>query len=100
MGFPDKKQIKNALKKIKKIEGTQGPPEHPTPLERFRYDLQQEFVRYKLKTKISQKDMALLLGVDEGKVSKILHNHLNGFSTDRLISLLEKISPNIKLKVS
>ncbi len=41
---------------------------NPTPLEKFRYDIQQKFVSYKLKTKISQRELAGILGVDEGKV--------------------------------
>ncbi len=101
MGWPSKAEIKRVIKKIeKKGEWTIAPPENPTPLEKFRHDIQQKFVSYKLKTKISQREMAEIIGVDEGKVSKILHNHLEEFSTDRLISLYEKINPKIKLKVS
>jgi predicted XRE-type DNA-binding protein len=40
-----------------------------------------------------------VLGIDEGKVSKILRNRISEFSTDRLISLYEKINPSLKLKV-
>lgn len=99
MAFPKSGKIKKALKKIEKLEGTQGAAEFPTPLEKFRYDLQQRFVRYVLRTEISQRELALQLGVDEGKVSKILRNKLDDFSTDRLIHLLGKLEPNLKLKV-
>lgn len=99
MGFPNKAQVEKALKKLEKMEGAEGPPENPTPLEELRYDLHQKFVWYKLKNKISQKEMADILGVDEGKVSKLLRNRLEEFSTDRMINLLSKLSPNIKLKV-
>jgi predicted XRE-type DNA-binding protein len=101
MGWPSKAEIKRVVKKIEKLdEWTIAPPENPTPLEKFRYDIQQKFVAYKLKTKISQREMAQRIGIDESKVSKILHNRLEEFSTDRLISLYEKINPKIKLKVS
>jgi predicted XRE-type DNA-binding protein len=100
MGFPTKEQIAKVLKKLEKFEGTAGMPENPTPLEKFRHDLQQKFVGYKLHNQISQRALAELLGVDEGKVSKILHNRIEEFSTDRLINLLEKINPDVKLKVS
>lgn len=99
MGMPSKAKIRQALKKLEKAEGTLAPPENPTPLEQFRFDLQQRFVIYKLKTGISQREMAKVLGIDEGKVSKILRNRLNEFSTDRLINLYERINPNMKLKV-
>lgn len=100
MGMPSKVEIRKVLKKLEKTEGTLALSENPTPLEQFRHDIQQKFVRYILKTKISQREMAEMLGIDEGKVSKILRNRLDDFSTDRLISLYEKINPKIKLKVS
>ncbi len=100
MGFPNKQQIKNALKRLEKVDETLSPPLNPSPLEQFRFDLQQKFVIYIHDKKISQRQMAEILGVDEGKVSKILHNRLEEFSTDRLINLYSKLNPNVKLKVS
>jgi len=99
MGFPSKDQIKKALKRLEKVEGTLAPPANPTPLEKFRYDIQQKFVIFKHDRKISQREMAKLLGIDEGKVSKILHNRLEEFSTDRLIALYAKLNPKVQLKV-
>lgn len=99
MPFPRKERIKRALKNLEKTEGTLAPPTHPTPLERFRFDLQQKFVAYKLDHKLSQRELAKTLGIDEGKISKILRNRIEGFSTDRLISLYEKLNPKLKLKV-
>lgn len=77
-----------------------GRPENPTPLEQFDFDLQQKFTLYIHRTKTTQKEMAERLGVDETKVSKILRNRLDDFTTDRLITLYEKINPKVKLKVS
>ena len=99
MAFPSKSEIARVVKKLEKAEGTLAPPSNPTPLEQFRYDLQQKFVIYKLQKGISQRKMAEILEVDEGKVSKILHNRLEEFSTDRLINLYEKLDPKVKLKV-
>jgi predicted XRE-type DNA-binding protein len=99
MGFPSQAEIARTLKKLEKVEGTLAQPKNPTPLQKFRHDIQQHFVGYKLDKKISQREMAEILGVDEGKVSKILHNRLTEFSTDRLINLFEKLNPKIKLKV-
>lgn len=100
MGFPNKDEVKRALKKLEKAEGTLARPMNPTALEKFRWDIQQKFVSYKLDKKISQKEMAEIIGVDEGKMSKILHNRLEEFSTDRLISLYERLDPHVKLRVS
>ncbi len=99
MAFPSKPEIKRTLKKLKNVEGTLAESANPTPLEKFRHDIQQKFVGYILKEKISQRELAEILGIDEAKVSKILHNRLSEFSTDRLISLYEKINPKVKLRV-
>ncbi len=99
MGFPSKAEISRVLKKLEKAEGTLAPPANPTPLQKFRHEIQQKFVGYILVKKISQREMAETLGIDEGKISKILHNRLEEFSTDRLINLYEKLDPNLKLKV-
>lgn len=100
MAFPSKAEIKRVLKKLEKVEGTLAPPANPTPLQKFRHDIQQKFVIYKHDKKISQREMAEILGIDEGKISKILHNRLEEFSTDRLISLYGKLNPKVQLKVS
>lgn len=99
MGFPNKNQIAKALKKLEKAEGTLALPENPTALEKFRWDICQKFIKYKLAHNCSQKEMAKLIGIDESKMSKILHHRIEDFSTDRLISLYEKLDPHVKLKV-
>ncbi len=100
MGFPTKEQIKKALKKLETSEGTLALPENASALERFRWDLCQKFIKYKRIHKCSQKRLASLIGVDEAKMSKILHHRIDEFSTDRLILLYEKLDPTVKLKVS
>jgi predicted XRE-type DNA-binding protein len=100
MAFPSRAEVKRVLKKLENVEGTLAPPAKPTPLQKFRHDIQQKFVGYKLRNKISQRGMAETLGIDEGKVSKILHNRLEEFSTDRLINLYGKLNPKVQLKVS
>lgn len=100
MGFPSAKEIKRISKKLDKVEGTKALADNSTPLEKFRFDLHQKFVIYKLKSKCTQRELAELLEIDEAKISKILHHRLDEFSTDRLITLYQKIDPNLKLAVS
>ena len=99
MGFPKRSKINKVLKKLEKAEGTLTLAANSTPLEKFRHDIQQKFVAYLQAEKITQRELAKILGIDEGKVSKILRNRTSEFSTDRLITLYEKINPSLKLKV-
>lgn len=100
MGFPNTTELKRALKKLEKKEGTLDVREGATPLEKFRFDLCQKFIKYKMKYKITQKELAIIVGVDDPKMSKILRHRIDEFSTDRLIELCSKIDPHLKLKVS
>jgi predicted XRE-type DNA-binding protein len=97
--FPNSSEIKEISKKLEKIEGTKALSKNASPLEKFRFELQQKFVIYKLRHKCTQKALADKLDIDEAKISKILNHHLDEFSTDRLISLYQKIDPNLKLAV-
>jgi len=99
MGFPSKTEIERALKKLEKSEGTLALHENASPREKLRFDLCQKFLKYKKSHGLNQKELGELLGVDEAKVSKILHHHIDEFSTDRLIDLYSKLQPDLKLRV-
>lgn len=99
MGFPSKSEIKEALKKLEKADGTLALKPNAGPLEKFRWDLCQKFIKYKKIHGHNQKQLAEHLEVDEAKVSKILHHRIDEFSTDRLIALYSKLDPDLKLKV-
>lgn len=97
--FPNPAEIKEISKRLEKVEGAKALPKNATPLEKFRFELQQKFVIYKIKHSCSQKELANKLEIDEAKISKILNNRLEEFSTDRLITLYQKIDPSLKLAV-
>jgi predicted XRE-type DNA-binding protein len=100
MGMPNKEQIKKVLKDLGNVEGTLALDPRATALDKFRWELHQKFVKYLREKKITQRKLAEILEIDEGKVSKILHHRLEEFSTDRLITLYQKLNPQVKLKVS
>jgi len=99
MGMPSKAELMRALKRLEKVEGSLALADDATPLERFRYDICQQFIKYKIRNKVSQKEISEILSIDEAKISKILHHNIDEFSTDRLISLYSKLVPDVKLKV-
>ncbi len=99
MGFPDKKELERALKKLEKAEGTLALKPDASPLEKFRFDLCQKFLKYKKANNLNQKELAQALSIDEPKMSKILHHRIDEFSTDRLIELYSRLEPDLKLRV-
>lgn len=100
MTFPSKKDLRAVRRRLSKVEGSLMRPMNLTPLEKFRYDIQQCFVKFKIEHEVTQKAMAEIIGIDESKMSKILHNRLEEFSTDRMIAFYEKLNPKVKLEVS
>lgn len=100
MRFPSEAELKKMRKKLASVEGTFMLASNATPLEKFRWDICQQFVIYKQKHKLSLQEMAEILGTDKAKVSKILRHRIQSFSTDRLITLLQIINPKTELKVA
>ncbi|WP_374001689.1 XRE family transcriptional regulator [Bdellovibrio bacteriovorus] len=49
---------------------------------------------------ITQREMAERLGVTESRVSEILHYHIERFTIDKLLELLAKIRPDVKIQVA
>jgi predicted XRE-type DNA-binding protein len=99
MGFPNRKEIDRVLKELEGVEGTLTLRSDASPREKFRWQLCQKFIRYKRESNITQKMLGELIGVDESKISKILHHRINEFSTDRLIDLYSKLEPELVLSI-
>lgn len=49
--------------------------------------------------KLTQKAAALLLGIDQPKVSALLHGKLEGFSSDRLFRFLNALDRDIEIVI-
>ena len=100
MGFPSESELKRIRRKLSRTQGTLMLSPDATPLERFRWDICQKFVVYKQKKRLTVEQLAKILGTDKAKVSKILRHRIQSFSTDRLLTLLQIIYPETKLRVA
>ena len=100
MGFPSESELKKIRNKLKKAQGTLMLGPNPTPLQKFRWDICQKFVAYKQQHDLTLEEMADILGTDKAKVSKILRHRIESFSTDRLLTMLQILYPETKLKVA
>lgn len=49
--------------------------------------------------KLTQQAAATLMGIDQPKVSHLLHGRLSGFSTERLMSFLTALGRDVKIVV-
>lgn len=94
MAFPSNEQILKALAEIeKKKKNNQDsiiriPPVNAPIEERFKFNISQKILEFKMSKDYSLDDMAKLLGTDRSNVSKILNGRIEKVSLDRLFSYL------------
>lgn len=99
-GWPSEKKWQEIEQKISKSRPTKAPPENTSPVEKTKYDLCEQFIIYHREEGITQTKMAERLEVTESRVSEILHYHIERFTIDKLLALLIKIRPEVKIKVA
>jgi predicted XRE-type DNA-binding protein len=99
MGFPSEKELNRIRRKLSKVEGNRHVGDEGTPIEKLKFSICQKFVKYHLDTGITQKELSILLGIDEALVSKLLRNRIESFTLDRLLKFLSIIYPNYKIEL-
>lgn len=100
MKYPSKKTLAEIDCKLSKVDGTLMVGPSSTPSEIFRWDLCQGLVRYMHTEGLTQVEFAELLGIDQARVSEIVHHRIDKVSTDKLISYHEKLNPKIVFKIA
>jgi len=98
--FPSDKQLKEAREALEKGPASRLLPKDASPVERTKYSITQEIVKYMNKHKLTQRALSEKIGIDEALVSKLVHYHLEEFTTDRLIKYLNELYPHVEVKVS
>jgi predicted XRE-type DNA-binding protein len=99
-GWPTEEEWVEIEKELAKGLPTLILPKDAGPVDRTKYELCKHFILYIRKMNITQRKLAEQLGVTESRVSEILHYHIERFTIDKLLTLLNKIRPEIKLEVA
>lgn len=72
----------------------------PAPEERLaKAKLAAEIARVIAARRLTQRAAAALMGIDQPKVSHLLHGRLAGFSTDRLLTWLTALGRDVEIIV-
>jgi predicted XRE-type DNA-binding protein len=100
MAYPSKEKLRQMDEKLKKIDGTLMVGPSSTSSEKFRWDLCQNLVKYIVKNGLSQVEFAKLLGIDQARVSEIVHHRIDKVSTDKLLAYNELLTPTVQFKVA
>ena len=98
--WPSKKDLDRLLDELDQVEGSLHLSADATTLDKFRFQLCQRLLGYKMEHSLKQRELADKLGVDESIVSKVLHHRIDKISTDKLIEYVQIIEPNVNLLVA
>lgn len=98
--WPSEAQLKVLSKSLGHGLTSKMLPENATPVQKIKQDLCAQFVRYMSENQITQRALAQKLEVTESRVSEILHYHHERFTIDKLVQLLNRIKPEVKIKVA
>ena len=97
--WPSKQQIDSALKDLEATLGSRVLSPNATPVERTKFSICEQFVRYMHNRHVSQQKLAEKLGIDKALMSKIVHYHFDEFTVDRLIKYLAVLDPKLIVEV-
>lgn len=99
MKYPNTKQINDLLNSMSDDEFSILIPDDATDVEKIKFELCKNFIIYLREHKMSQVELANLLGVDKSRINWIVKYRIEHFSIDYLYSLLKQLNPKIELKI-
>jgi predicted XRE-type DNA-binding protein len=100
MRYPNNSQIEQILNAVSDEDFVDILPEDASNVDKVKYQLCKKFVSYLEKEEITQAELSRRLDVDRSRVNWIVKYRIEHFTIDRLYELLEKLDPNVELKVS
>ena len=71
-------------------------PPNASEIEKMKFSIARDIVIFKLKSDMTQTEMANIIGVSKSRVSEILHYRLSKYSLDTLIKYLFALKGHVK----
>ena len=97
--FPSEKELKAVRAALEKGPASRMLPTDASPVERLKFSLCEKFVSYLLDHKLTQRERAEKVGIDESLMSKIVHYNFDDFTIDRLVKYLSILFPKADLEI-
>lgn len=99
-GYPTESEWTEIEKELAKSLPSKILPANSSPVDRTKQEICAHFIKYRRATQITQRELAKRIEVTESRVSEILNYHHQRFTIDKLLELLSKIKPEVRLKVA
>jgi predicted XRE-type DNA-binding protein len=99
MKWPTQAQIDEAMKEMSAHLPSLPLKPGASVVDRLKFQLCAQFVIFAQSNQMSQQELADQIGIDKSLMSKILHYHLDEFTSDRLIKYLAVLDPALQIEV-
>jgi predicted XRE-type DNA-binding protein len=96
--FPSEEELLEIRTLLNDGPASRALPKNASAIDRVKYALCEQFIIYKQVHKISQREFANELGIDESIISKILHYNFDECTVDRLMRYLEILHKEFVIK--
>jgi len=97
--FPSEHELAEIRELLSSGPAARPLPENADAVQRLKHAICTEFVKYKNKTKITQKNLAKELSIDEALMSKIINYAYDEFTVDRLMKFLSALYPDVDVRL-
>jgi predicted XRE-type DNA-binding protein len=98
--WPSEDILKRMDKKLVWAESAATLPPEASAIDRFKIDLCKKLLIHMKVKDLSQRQFAKILGINESRVSEIIHYKVKRVTADRLMSYLEKVDEEVVFKVA
>ena len=100
--FPSRKRLDEVRNRLSnpKVLGSSLLPDNASQIDRAKFKACEAIIKFRRKNDLKQKELATRLGIDESRMSEILHYKIEGFTLDRLVSYAQVLYPNLKLDLT
>ena len=98
--FPEEKELRKMRALASKATGTRVLPPNSSALDRAKWEVCKQLILFMQKKKLSQRQLALMIGVPESRISEISHYKLSKLTLDRLVNYYERIKPTVVFRVA
>ena len=95
--FPSEKELKEVRDALEKAPASRMLSPNAGSVEKLKFSLCEQFVSYLLEHKLTQRELAEKIGIDESLMSKIVH--FDDFTIDRLAKYLSILFPRADLEI-
>lgn len=99
--FPSQKRLDDVRKHLSKksVLGSSLLPSNASIVDIVKYKACEMIIRYRQSSDLKQKELAIILKIDESRMSEILHYKIEKFTLERLIGYTNILYPHLKINL-